>query len=126
MKKLTYVALGIAGTAMIAAAPAMAAGDAAKGEKIFKKCHICHTIEKGGPNKTGPNLFGIVGRKSGIEDGYHYSKAMEEKDIVWTKENLDVYLKKPRAFVKGTRMSFPGLKKESDRQDLIAYLDTFH
>ncbi|WP_373086170.1 cytochrome c family protein [Sneathiella sp.] len=126
MRNFGLTALGLSIALTFAATSAMAAGDAEKGEKVFKKCKVCHTVEKGGANKTGPNLFGIVGRKSATVDGYHYSKAMEGMNIVWDDEKLDIYLTKPRAYVKGTKMSFPGLKKESQRQDLIAYLNTLH
>ena len=126
MKLMKFAALGLSIAVSLAATSAMADGDAAKGEKVFKKCMACHTIEKGGKNKVGPNLFGVVGRKSASVGDYKYSKAMQEKDVVWDKDNLDVYLKKPKAFVKGTKMTFPGIKKESQREDLIAYLNTFH
>ncbi|WP_301104019.1 cytochrome c family protein [Sneathiella sp.] len=117
--------LGISLAISLAAAPAFADGDAAKGEKVFKKCKACHTIEQDGKNKIGPNLFGIVGKKSASIEDYKYSTAMQEANLTWDDATLSEYLKKPKALVKGTKMSFAGLKKESDRENLIAYLKTF-
>ena len=125
MKMIKLATLGISLAVSLAAGPAFADGDAAKGEKVFKKCKACHTIEQGGKNKVGPNLFGIVGKKSASVEGYKYSKAMQNADLTWDDATLSEYLKKPKAFVKGTKMSFAGLKKESDRENLIAYLKTF-
>lgn len=101
---------------------AMAAGDADKGAKVFKKCKVCHTLNEGGKNKIGPNLFGIFGRKAGALEGYKYSKAMKGVDIVWDEDTIDVYLTKPKKFIPKTKMGFPGLKKEDQRADVIAYL----
>ncbi|WP_339712187.1 cytochrome c family protein [uncultured Sneathiella sp.] len=123
MKKLTTLGLSLA--LSFFAMPAFADGDVAKGEKVFKKCKACHTIEQGAKNKVGPNLFGIFGAEAGAVEGYKYSKAMMDSGITWDDTTLDEYLKKPRTFVKGTKMSFAGLKKESDREDLVAYLKTF-
>jgi cytochrome c len=97
------------------------AGDAANGEKVFKKCKACHSLEAG-KNKVGPSLAGIVGAKAGSVEGYKYSKAMAGSDVVWDDANLDAYLTKPKDFMKGTKMSFAGLKKEEDRADVIEYL----
>ncbi len=102
-------------------------GDAAKGEKVFKKCQACHTVEEGGPNRVGPNLHGILDRPTASKADYNYSSAMKAKGasgMKWTEENLFSYLEKPQAFVPGTNMTFPGLKKPEDRKDLIAYLET--
>lgn len=104
---------------------ALAAADLSKGERVFKKCVACHTAEEGGRNKTGPNLFGTVGGPVAAKDGFKYSKGLIEYGGEWTIERLDAFLTKPRAEVKGTKMSFVGLKKESDRANLIAYLNTF-
>lgn len=100
---------------------AMADGDVAKGEKVFKKCAACHTLEEG-KNKVGPSLYGILDRTAGTLEGYKFSKAMIESGIVWDNENMDGYLKKPRAFLKGTKMAFAGIKKDNQRADLIAFL----
>ncbi|USG60625.1 cytochrome c family protein [Sneathiella marina] len=123
MTKIAAFSLSLA--IALSSATAFAEGDAKKGAKVYKKCKACHTIENGGKNKVGPNLFGVVGRKSAQVEGFKYSKAMKAADLTWDDSNLDQYLTKPRAFVKGTKMSFAGIKKESQRQDLIAYLKTF-
>mmetsp|Transcript_11161 Transcript_11161/g.28173 ORF Transcript_11161/g.28173 Transcript_11161/m.28173 type:complete len:113 (-) Transcript_11161:143-481(-) len=99
------------------------AGDAAKGEKIFKtKCAQCHVAEKGGGHKQGPNLGGLFGRTSGTTEGFAYSKANKEKGVVWSDETLYDYLLNPKKYIPGTKMVFAGLKKPQERADLIAYL----
>ena len=97
--------------------------DIAKGEKIFKKCKACHTGGKDGKNKTGPNLYGVVGRDVASVEDYKYSKALSGYGGAWTPERLGAFLEKPRAVVKGTKMGFAGLKKLDDRVNLIAYLN---
>lgn len=101
---------------------AMAAGDADKGKKLFKRCKACHTLDEGGKNKVGPNLFGIFGRQAGSLDGYKFSKAFRSLDFVWDEGALDEFLTKPKKFIPKTKMGFPGLKKEEQRADIIAYL----
>ena len=100
------------------------AGDIAKGEKIFKKCKACHVVDKE-KNKTGPHLVGLFGRQAGsVESFKKYSKAMRESGIVWNAETLDGYLENPKKYLKGGKMAFAGLKKEKDRQNIIAYLES--
>lgn len=102
-------------------------GDAAKGAKIFKKCQACHTVEENGPDRVGPNLHGVMDRGVAAKAGYNYSTAMKEKaasGMKWDEETLFHYLEKPQSLVPGTNMSFPGLKKEQDRKDVVAYLET--
>ena len=99
------------------------AGDVARGEKLFKaRAAQCHTASKGGQNGVGPNLWGLLGRKSGTIEGFAYSKANLESNVTWTEEVLDVYLENPKKFMPGTKMSFAGLKKPQERADIIAYL----
>jgi cytochrome c len=100
-----------------------AAADVEAGKADFKKCALCHTTEAG-KNKIGPSLFGIVGRKSASVDNFNYSEAMKKFDHTWDGETLDTYLTDPRATVPGTKMIFPGIKDEKERQDVIAYLET--
>ena len=124
MKATKLMALSATIALALSATTAQAAGDAAKGEKVFNKCKACHTAEQDGKHKIGPNLFGIVGSEAAKKDGYKYSKAMAESGLTWDVATLDEYLKKPRKYVKGTKMSFAGLKKDKDRADVIAYLET--
>ncbi|MDA0708338.1 MAG: cytochrome c family protein [Proteobacteria bacterium] len=102
-----------------------AEGDALAGADTFKKkCVICHTVEKDGKAKIGPNLFGIYNTKAGEADGYNYSKGLIEANLTWDDATLDAYLLKPRDVVNKGKMIFVGFKKEQDRQDVIAYLKT--
>ena len=107
---------------------ARAGGDAAAGEKVFKKCKACHMIGDGAKSRTGPALNNIVGAELGEAEGFKYSAgmvALAEADTVWTIENLNALLLKPKDFIAKTKMSFAGLKDEEDRANLIAYLATF-
>ena len=101
----------------------MAMGDLAVGEKVFKKCAACHSIVKGGKNNIGPALYNVVGRKVGIINDYKYSKALSGYGKEWTFEELNGYLLKPAKWIKGTKMSFAGLRKEKDRASVILYLN---
>lgn len=100
----------------------MASFDAAAGEKVFKKCAACHGVEEGGPNKVGPNLWGVVGANKGVHDGYAYSEALLAVGGTWSYENLDKFLTSPKNYAPGNKMTFPGLKKASDRAKVILYL----
>jgi len=104
-------------------AAVMALGDIASGEKIFKKCSACHSINKGGKNKIGPALYNVVGRAVGGVDNYKYSKTLASYDKEWTFEELNGFLKKPSSYLKGTKMSYAGLRKEKDRASVIKYLN---
>lgn len=101
----------------------LAAADPAAGEKVFAKCTACHTINQGGANGIGPNLFAIAGKAIGKHaPGFAYSSALSGHGGDWTWENLDAWLANPRGFADGTKMSFAGLSKAEDRANLLAYL----
>jgi cytochrome c len=110
-------------TQEVSFADLMANADVGKGAKVFKKCAACHKLSDG-DNATGPFLYGVVGRPVASAAGFGYSAAMSEKGGDWTPEALDAFLTKPGADVPGTKMSFSGLKKITDRVNLIAYLDS--
>ena len=118
MKNL--VALAVAATGLFLAMPAQA-GDAAAGEKVFRKCKSCHYVDQE-KNKTGPHLVNIVGRAAGAVDGFKYSSAMKESGLTWDEATLTEFLKKPKDYLKGTKMAFAGIRKDEDLANLIAYL----
>lgn len=104
-------------------------GDVAKGEKVFKKCKACHEVGADAKQKTGPVLNALLGRSAGSVEGFKYSNAMQEAaagGLVWTPDTLAEFLTKPKDYMKGTKMTFAGLRKEKDRDDLIAYLAGFN
>ena len=102
--------------------PAYAKADLSNGQTRFALCRSCHTIVKGGPNMTGPNLYGLFGRKAGSVADYAYSDGLKAYGVAWDAARLDAWIKDPRAVVAETKMSFMGLKDDKDRTDLIAYL----
>jgi cytochrome c2 len=108
--------------------PAFAGGDVDAGKKVFKKCKACHTIGEGAKNKVGPILTGVIDAPYGANETFKYSKAMKAKNeegAIWTVENLTEFLKKPKAALPGTKMSFAGLKKPADIENIIAYMASF-
>ena len=96
---------------------------AADGEKVFKKCAACHSIAKGGANKIGPALWGVLGRKAGAVSDYKYSKALAAHGKSWSFEEMNGFLIKPKDWIKGTKMSFAGLKNAEDRAAVILYMN---
>ena len=102
----------------------LAMGDLGHGEKVFKRCTACHQIAAGGKNMIGPNLWGVIGRTSGSISDYKYSKAMIAHGKVWSFEEMNSYLIKPQAHIKGTKMAFAGLRKEKDRASVILYMNS--
>ena len=102
----------------------LAMGDLAHGQKVFKKCSACHMIANDGKNMIGPNLWGVIGRKAGSIDDYKYSKAMIAYGKNWSFEEMNSYLIKPQAYIKGTKMAFAGLRKEKDRSSVILYMNS--
>ncbi len=100
-----------------------ASASAADGAKIFSKCKACHSIAKGGGNKIGPALWGVLGRKAGSLSDYKYSKAMIAYGKPWSFEEMDGFLAKPKEWIKGTKMSYAGLKSAKDRASLILYMN---
>lgn len=105
--------------------PLLADADAAAGEAYFsKKCALCHTAEKGGSHKTGPNLWNVVGHPKASKEGFNYSKAIQERGGQWGYEELNGFLHKPKKYLPGTIMAYAGTRKAEDRADVIAYLRT--
>ena len=102
----------------------LAMGDVEHGKKVFKKCSSCHMITSGGKNMIGPNLWGIIGKESGSASEYSYSKAMAAFGKKWNFEEINGFLIKPSAYVKGTKMAFAGLKNEKDRASVILFMNS--
>lgn len=112
----------------VVVAAAFDADLAAKGEKVFRKCKSCHQVGEGAKNRSGPILNGVVGGAAGAVDGFKYSKPMQkaaEGGLIWSEAELAAFLAKPKAYMKGTKMSFAGLKKEADQAAVIEYLKSF-
>lgn len=106
---------------LLATGLSVAAADAKRGEKVYRKCKACHFVDRE-KNKVGPHLVGIIGRKAGSVEGFRYSKAMRASGIMWDEETIDEFLVKPKQYIPGNEMVFPALKKEKDRRDVIAYI----
>ena len=125
--KVEKVELAVAtssGTSQVDIKELLAMGDVAHGEKVFKKCSACHMIAAGGKNMTGPNLWSIINKKTGADPNYKYSKALAAYGKEWTFDEMNGFLIKPSAHVKGTKMAFAGLKKEKDRASVILYMNS--
>lgn len=114
-----------AAAALITLALPAAAQDADAGQRVFNQCRACHTVEQGGRNGVGPNLYGIFGRRAATIEGFRYSAAMRakaEEGLVWQEATLRPYLEAPRNVVPGGSMTFAGLRNAQQMNDLIAYL----
>jgi len=107
---------------IVIARTALADGDPDLGKRQFAQCMACHTVEDGGPNKVGPNLHDIFGRKAGTLPGFSYSDALKNSGIVWDEAKIDEWIKKPAALVPGTKMAFFGVANDQARANIIAYL----
>lgn len=118
----TPVRSALAALAVLAAPVAVAAPNAAAGKLVFLRCAACHSVDKGGPNKVGPNLSGVVGRRSGAVANFRYSPAFAKAGLTWNEATLDKWLTRPSALVPGTSMVFAGLPRPEDRANVIAYL----
>ena len=101
----------------------LALGSINHGKMVFKKCAACHSVSKSGGNKIGPALWGVIGRKAGSTSDYKYSKAMSGFGKIWDFEGMNIFLIKPKDYVKGTKMAYAGLKKGKDRASIILYLN---
>lgn len=124
MRRSLALGVFLALAAPVAGAKAQA-GDPAAGQRVFNQCMACHTINQGGPNRVGPNLHGIIGRKAGGVEGFRYSANMKqhgEAGNVWNEETLRPYLTNPKAVLPQGSMAFPGLRQEQQVSDVIAYL----
>lgn len=115
--------LAVEKAALLAALPApWNEADLDNGRRAFARCRSCHTITEGGPNMTGPNLYGVFGRRAGVHPGFNYSSAMKAADFTWDGAGLNDWLENPRTFLPGNKMSFAGIPDATDRRDVIAFL----
>ncbi|MCG8694450.1 MAG: cytochrome c family protein [Minwuiales bacterium] len=121
---LSLAALAFCVAAVLPVGAAAQAGDPAAGERAFRQCAACHTVEPG-RNRVGPSLYGVVGRSAGSVERFRYSRAMQEADIVWDEQTLAAYLANPREYLPGTSKTFR-LRNPDDAPDLIAYLRSLH
>lgn len=117
--------VAVAEEAVVSLAELLAGGDAAKGERLFSRCKSCHTVDNGGGNRVGPNLYNVIGAAFATREGFKYSAAIKSADGVWDYEAMDAWLAKPKDFIPGNKMAYAGLKKPEDRANIILYLRQF-
>ena len=120
----TLASASSTGQAAVGIKELLAMGSLEHGEKVFKRCSACHMVAAGGKNMIGPNLWSILGKKTGVASGYKYSKALAAYGKEWTFEEMNGFLIKPSAHIKGTKMAFAGLKKEKDRASVILFMNS--
>ena len=120
----TVASASTTGQAAVGINELLAMGTIEHGEKVFKRCSACHMIAAGGKNMIGPNLWSVLGKKTGVASGYKYSKALATYGKEWTFEEMNGFLIKPSAHIKGTKMAFAGLKKEKDRASVILFMNS--
>ena len=121
MLRNSFIALALLAVSSLAA---NAAGDAKAGANVFKRCAVCHTDDKGGGDGLGPNLFGVVGRKSATRPGFAYSAALQKSGIVWNEATLTKWVAGPARVVPGTKMMFAGITSKKQQADVVEYLET--
>lgn len=124
MKISKLISLCAASAIVMAAFGALAAGDIEKGKNLAKKCKACHTLNEGGKNRLGPNLFDILDKPAGGVKGYKYSRALSASGITWDEATFTDFVAKPKKVIRGTKMSFRGIRKATQRADLLAYFQT--
>lgn len=125
--KVTRRVLAAAALAAVAAPALAQEGDPANGEKVFRRCAVCHSLEADGPAKPGPSLHGVIGRTTGTLEGFAFSDALVtagEAGHVWTPEEISLFIENPKKLMPGTKMAFVGLKKPEERADVIAYIES--
>lgn len=124
MDRLLRTTFSAIGLSLVLSSPVLAAGDPAKGQALFVRCQVCHTAQAGAPNRVGPNLFRVVGRKAGTLPNYFYSPAMKRVALTWDQQTLTRYLMSPSSAVPGTKMTFAGFSDQQQASDVAAYLAT--
>jgi cytochrome c len=121
MLRKAFVALALLA---VTAVSAQAAGDPKAGGAVFKRCAVCHTVDKGGSDGLGPNLFGIAGRKAASRPSFAYSAPLRKAGIVWTEPNLTKWVANPARMVPGTKMAFGGITSKKQQADVVGYLES--